>query len=202
MAVNPRIARGSVHNQLRFYVHSIAACVFVSVTAVANQGTSSVWTASDLLATPTTTVSGGEGKLTADAGARLVEVTGAIDRGGTAAPSAALSDVNLSGWVTRDGLTVSRRSVVMAVGIKDNTGTCSYLFPHVRVRGVSSRLADAAGNGFELKKEGENDPAVITLLKRPTQLCLAFQIPARPLRTVTLRLGSNDFKVPVGPDRK
>ena len=199
MAANPRIVRGSVHTQFRICVHFIVATALAGAVIVASQGSSSRWTAAGLVATPRATVEGErEGTLTAEAGARLVEVTGAFDRAGASAPSVALPDVNLSGWVTVEGLTVTQRSGVMAVGVKDNTGACSYLFPHLRVRGVTSRLADAAGNGIELKKNEEKDPAVVTLLKRPAQLCLVFQIPSGPLRTVTLRVGSDEFRVTVG----
>ncbi len=161
------------------------------------QGAASPWTASDLGARLTLEITGSEGKLTAEARGRIAEVTGSFDRAGAVAPSIAVSDVNVTGFVTQDGLTVSQRSGAVGVGIEDNTKTCSYLFPHTRVRGVSSRLEDAAGHGFELKKERENDPAVVTLLKRPTVLCLAFQVPDRSLRNIKLRLGSNEFTIAV-----
>lgn len=191
-----RIPRRSLHKSSYILVFGIALLVFSGTGGVANQGAASPWTASDLAAKLTVEITG-EGKLTAEAQGRIAEVTGSFDRAGAAAPSIALSDVNVTGFVTQDGLTVPQRSGAVAVGIKDNTGTCSYLFPHTRVRGVSSRLEDAAGNGFELKKDRENDPAVVTLLKRPTALCLAFRVPERLLRNIKLRLGSNEFTVAV-----
>jgi hypothetical protein len=166
------------------------------------QARSSGWTASGLAATPRQTVEGRDGEIKAELGSRLVEVTGSFDRAGDSLLSIVLADVYLSGWVAQNGLAVSQRSETKGVGIKGNAPSCSYVFPHIMVRGITSRLADAGGNGFELKKKQESDPVILTLLRRPTQLCLVFAIPSQPVRAVTLRVASEEFKILVADEKR
>jgi hypothetical protein len=103
----------------------------------------------------------------------------------------------LTRWSTETGLTVSRRCELVAIGIKGDDGNCYYNFPHRIVRKFSTRLADRTGNGYELKKGEESDPAVVTLLKNPARLCLAFGVTVKAARNFNIYFDGSEYSIAV-----
>ena len=66
-----------------------------------------------------------------------------------------VTDVYIEQWTTPQGFTVRGRGELRGVGLKAAKEPCSYLFPHIRIRRVTSKLEDVDGNGVELAKHEE-----------------------------------------------
>jgi hypothetical protein len=136
----------------------------------------------------------GEGELNAEAGS-ILEIDGEFGLPNVDSPSFNLGNVYLMGWSTETGLTVSQRCELVAIGIKDSSGNCRFDFPQRIVQHFSTRLAGPFGDGYELKKEKESDPIIVTLLKNPCRLCLAFGVPVQAARSFRLYFDGSEHSI-------
>lgn len=140
---------------------------------------------------------GSSAEAKAEPGSAILEVVGTFGHRGNDRPSLTVPEINVTIAADVKALTTSQRFPLLAVGLRGSDEKCHYDFPHTLVRGVTTQLEDAVGNGYELKKDKEADPAVVTWKKNPSRLCFAFNVPGGSTKAAALQLGQRTLALPL-----
>ena len=184
-------------NKVFLSASTIALCLLLGYHLTSAQKKQSGWHASNLHASFSQGIAGKGGSVKADSGSSILEVSGKFRFHNATAPSVNIPKIYLKGWLTDAGLSANQRRELLAIGLKGRDGSRYYIFPHTIVRKFSTRLEDAAGNGIEFKKGEETEPAVVTLLKNPGELWLAFGVPSETTQSFTLCFDGVDYLISI-----
>jgi len=158
----------------------------------------STWTSQNLEAFLVQEISGGQAKRVAKEGTILV-IRGVFKPAEGQAATLPVGSIVLEGQSTVGETSAKWKLGVIGVGIDGGKG-CGYEFPDTVVKGEITTSHDTGG-AFSIQKEAENAPALLKIVRHPTTLCLAFNVPQAPSGDVRLRFGDLQTTVSV-PDKQ
>ncbi len=177
-----RITNSSV--ALGLIVLSCCACYFVTGTAAAAQ--KSGWRAGKLEAVTVGEIQGERGiRIAADNGI-LIVVRGKVKPFDSSRPGLKTGEIILEG---RSAAAGTWKAEPIAIGLVKRDNRCFFQFPDAIIKGTESLGVLSAGE-IRLSREAKGAPMVVTLIKSPANICLAFRAPRDMTGKLRLDLAS------------
>lgn len=173
-------------------------CVFCISGTNANGAQKGVWQADNLEAAIVTEISGERETKTVDNNRNIIEVKIRIKPADSSSRDLKTKEIVLEGKSIANNKSVGWKLEPVGIGIVGNNGKCFYQFPHTLIKGTVGMSVATAGE-FKLSREKEGAPAVITLVKSPTHICLAFSVPEGGSEKMKLHLANSRFPLSVSP---
>jgi hypothetical protein len=171
-------------------------CFFVIFGAAANAAQKGVWQADNLEAAFVSEIRGERETKTADKNGNIIEVKVKVRPSASSGPNMKIKDIMLEGKTIANNRPEVWKLKPVGIGIVGNNNACFYQFPHTLIKGMVGMSVASAGE-FKLSREKEGAPAVITLVKSPTHICLAFVASKGGIGKMKLHLANNRFPVSV-----
>ncbi len=132
-------------------------------------------------------------KRTAQEGS-IVEIRGMFSARSGGRVGLDIMAITLSGTTVEHGITINWEVSPIAIGLDLGT-QCNYLFPDIIIEGAV-RQSSIKGGEYELGREKEDSPLILTIIAHPTPLCLAFPAPVTSQGQMFLKFGTTNIVVP------
>jgi hypothetical protein len=175
----------------------VSVAMTLSLLAPSAQGQAPAVRVDSITSATVTEVKGSSGMgtwtLKAEKGV-IVEVRARLALAAQAKFSAAANDCMLSGASKIATQSSTWNLSTTAVGLQTGK-TCNYTNPSSIVKGAMSQSNPMAGT-FEVAREQEGGPAMLTFGPGSTKVCFAFLVPAGPAGAMKLKLGQTAIAVP------
>lgn len=174
----------------------ILFCSFCISVTMANAAQKGAWQAENLEAAIVTEIRGERDTITEDKNKDIIEVKASIKPRDPSSQNLKTKEIILEGKTITNSKSVAWKLEPVAIGIVGKNNTCFYQFPHTLVKGAVGMSIASAGE-FKLSREKEGAPAVVSLIKSPTHICLAFSATQGGNGKLTLHLANSRFPVNV-----
>ena len=176
---------------LTLLILSCFFCISVTKTNAAQKG---AWQAENLEAAIVAELRGENSTLTEDKNKNIIEVKARIKPHDSSSRDLKTKEIILEGKTIAGNKSVAWKLEPVGIGIVGNNNKCFYQFPHTLLKGAVGMSIASAGE-IKLSREKEGAPAVVSLIKSPTHLCLAFSAPQGGNGKMTLHLADSQFPV-------
>jgi len=175
---------------LTLLILSFFLCIFVTRANAAQKG---AWQAENPEAAIVAEIRGENSSLTEDNNRNIIEVKARIKPHDSSSRDLKTKEIIL------EGKTIVNKSVAwklepVGIGMVGNNNKCFYQFPHTLIKGAEG-LSIASAGEIKLSREKEGAPAVVSLIKSPTHICLAFSAPQGVNGKLTFHLADSQFPV-------
>lgn len=170
----------------------LCSCCFCSGKADAAQKAG--WQANNPEAAIVGEIQGEMEKRVSDDKSIIIEVKTRTKPFDPSRPGLKIKEIILEGKSATPSKSTTWKAEPIGIGIVGKNNACFYQFPDTLVKGAESMSIPSAGE-IKLSREKEGVPAVVTLLKSPTHICLAFRVQRGVTGKLKLHLADSRFPV-------